>query len=210
MMARLIHRPKTSSFPTAPRRSWWRLKAVTRFRPIISHGRMRDMKSKRPTMSRSTGTGCKSLEGDCLVRWIQKNSRCWRMCVWTWFLLLNIGTWLGAPATYSAEASVPKESSPDPVTTTITSRTMTVSNQENKAIFDGSVALTRGRCQPEGASRYEEKRSAGPGRGADGFRPQHSHGRGHRPSQNREGRWARHVPKGSVLRRREEDRSHKI
>ncbi len=66
------------------------------------------------------------------------------MCVWTWLLLLNIGTWLAAPATYSAEASVPKESSPDPVTTTITSRTMTVSNQENKAIFDGSVVLTRG------------------------------------------------------------------
>lgn len=47
------------------------------------------------------------------------------------------------PAAYSTNASVPNTPDPDPVTT-ITSRTMTVSNQENRAIFDGSVVLTRG------------------------------------------------------------------
>jgi lipopolysaccharide export system protein LptA len=60
-----------------------------------------------------------------------------------WFLLLNVGAWLMVPVAYSASANVPKGRSPDPVTT-ITSRTMTVSNQENQAIFDGSVVLTRG------------------------------------------------------------------
>lgn len=64
--------------------------------------------------------------------------------MWTWFLLLNLGMWLAVPVAYSAGASVPKESSLDHVTTTITSRTMTVSNHENKAVFDGSVVLTRG------------------------------------------------------------------
>lgn len=64
--------------------------------------------------------------------------------MWTWFLLLNLAMWLAVPVAYSAGASVPKESSLDHVTTTITSRTMTVSNHENKAIFDGSVVLTRG------------------------------------------------------------------
>lgn len=66
------------------------------------------------------------------------------MCVWMWFLLLNAGGWLTVPGAYSAEVSVPKDSGSDQATTTITSRTMTVSNHENKAIFDGSVVLTRG------------------------------------------------------------------
>lgn len=65
------------------------------------------------------------------------------MFAWMWFLLLNVGAWLMVPVAYSANASVPKGPSLAPVTT-ITSRTMTVSNQENKAVFDGSVVLTRG------------------------------------------------------------------
>jgi lipopolysaccharide export system protein LptA len=47
------------------------------------------------------------------------------------------------PVAYSANASLSKKPDSVPLTT-ITSRTMTVSNQENKAVFDGSVVLTRG------------------------------------------------------------------
>jgi lipopolysaccharide export system protein LptA len=62
-----------------------------------------------------------------------------------WFLLLlNAVIWFGAPSTYSAEASLPKERSAEAVSTRITSRTMTVNNHENKAVFEGSVVLTRG------------------------------------------------------------------
>ncbi len=66
------------------------------------------------------------------------------MSVWMWLLLLNAGVWLGAPLTYSAEASLPKERANEAVSTRITSKTMTVNNHENKAVFEGSVVLTRG------------------------------------------------------------------
>ncbi|MGB3396924.1 MAG: LptA/OstA family protein [Nitrospira sp.] len=45
---------------------------------------------------------------------------------------------------HGADPVARKESSANAATTTITSRTMTVSNQENTAIFDGAVVLTRG------------------------------------------------------------------
>ena len=48
------------------------------------------------------------------------------------------------PVAYAAEPGVAKESGANLAPTTITSRTMTVSNQENTAIFDGAVVLTRG------------------------------------------------------------------
>ena len=62
---------------------------------------------------------------------------------WTWCLLLN-SLWLVVPLAHAIEPRVPKPANVEPVTTTITSRTMTVNNHENTAIFDGSVVLTRG------------------------------------------------------------------
>jgi lipopolysaccharide export system protein LptA len=67
------------------------------------------------------------------------------MFVWMWFLLLlNAIIWYGPSASYSAESSLPKEQSAEAVSTRITSKTMTVNNHENNAIFEGSVVLTRG------------------------------------------------------------------
>lgn len=66
------------------------------------------------------------------------------MFVWIWCLLLSGEAWLTVPLARAADTSVSKQASADPVSTTITSRTMTVNNQENTAIFDGSVVLTRG------------------------------------------------------------------
>jgi len=66
------------------------------------------------------------------------------MFVWMWCLLLNVGLWAGAPLAQATEPRAPKPAGSEPVSTTITSRTMTVNNHENTAIFDGSVVLTRG------------------------------------------------------------------
>lgn len=66
------------------------------------------------------------------------------MSVWMWCLLLNVGVWLGVALAQTTETRLPKQASADHVSTTITSRTMTVNNQENTAIFEGSVVLTRG------------------------------------------------------------------
>ncbi|MBX3237967.1 MAG: hypothetical protein KF814_17620 [Nitrospiraceae bacterium] len=64
--------------------------------------------------------------------------------MWMLFLLLNAAIGFSAPAPSSAQASVPKGRSAEEAPTTITSKTMTVSNHENKAIFEGEVVLTRG------------------------------------------------------------------
>jgi len=66
------------------------------------------------------------------------------MCVWTWCLLLSPPAVLATPDAHAAETRAAKEAPANPAPTTITSRTMTVSNQENTAIFDGAVVLTRG------------------------------------------------------------------
>lgn len=66
------------------------------------------------------------------------------MCVWTCCLLLSAPVWLAAPNGHAAEAGAGKEATANSAPTTITSRTMTVSNQDNTAIFDGAVVLTRG------------------------------------------------------------------
>ena len=66
------------------------------------------------------------------------------MFVWTWCLLLNVGVGLLVPVAHAAQLQKPKPASAEPVSTTITSRTMTVNNHENTAIFEGSVVLTRG------------------------------------------------------------------
>lgn len=66
------------------------------------------------------------------------------MFMWMWLLLLSLLTGIAVPAASSAESTLSKEQPlPNPATN-ITAKTMTVSNQENKAIFDGSVVLTRG------------------------------------------------------------------
>ncbi|MFO0732937.1 MAG: hypothetical protein U0361_18575 [Nitrospiraceae bacterium] len=62
--------------------------------------------------------------------------------MWMLFLLLNAAIGFSAPAPSSAQASVPKGRSAEEAPTTITSKTMTVSNHENKAIFEGEVVLT--------------------------------------------------------------------
>ncbi|MER3425250.1 MAG: hypothetical protein C4293_20515 [Nitrospiraceae bacterium] len=57
------------------------------------------------------------------------------------FLILAL---LGAATPSFAEAPLTKQASAEESTTTITSQRMTVRNQENKAIFEGAVVLTRG------------------------------------------------------------------
>ncbi len=66
------------------------------------------------------------------------------MCAWTWCLLLSAFGLLAAPDGHAAETRTGKEAPANSAPTTITSRTMTVSNQENTAIFDGAVVLTQG------------------------------------------------------------------
>ena len=59
-------------------------------------------------------------------------------------LLLSGEAVLGTQHAYAAEPRAATESPANSAPTTITSRTMTVNNQENTAIFDGAVVLTRG------------------------------------------------------------------
>lgn len=66
------------------------------------------------------------------------------MCVWMWCLLPSAGALLSSSVVHGADPVARKESSANSASTTITSRTMTVSNQENTAIFEGAVVLTRG------------------------------------------------------------------
>jgi lipopolysaccharide export system protein LptA len=66
------------------------------------------------------------------------------MFAWMWCLLLNGGVWLTGALAQAADPPVSSQANAGQVSTTITSRTMTVNNQENTAIFDGSVVLTRG------------------------------------------------------------------
>lgn len=65
------------------------------------------------------------------------------MYAWMWCLLLSGG--IVVPPVHGADTRPSQEPATNAAPTTITSRTMTVSNQENTAIFDGSVVLTRGR-----------------------------------------------------------------
>jgi len=64
--------------------------------------------------------------------------------MWMSCLLLSGETALGTHEAHAVEARAAKEPAANPAPTTITSRTMTVNNQENTAIFDGAVVLTRG------------------------------------------------------------------
>lgn len=66
------------------------------------------------------------------------------MSMWMWLLLLNLAAPVTTSLGYSAESSPSGERGAPNPTTNITAKTMTVNNQENKAIFDGSVVLTQG------------------------------------------------------------------
>jgi len=64
--------------------------------------------------------------------------------MWIWLLLLNILTF-GTPSLgRSDESSLPKGGVDQAVSTTITSKKMTVKNHDNQAVFEGAVVLTRG------------------------------------------------------------------
>jgi lipopolysaccharide export system protein LptA len=67
------------------------------------------------------------------------------MCTWKLLRSLCAATALLCGETaLSAEIPVPKPVPADSPNTTITSQRMTVRNQENRAIFEGSVVLTKG------------------------------------------------------------------
>lgn len=63
-----------------------------------------------------------------------RNSKFWRTCTWNLLPSLWVVLFLGMAAVSAGE----------PVNTTITSQKLTVRNQENKAIFEGAVVLTKG------------------------------------------------------------------
>lgn len=66
------------------------------------------------------------------------------MFMWMWPLLLSLAVLIPSSVSHSAESNPSgNHAAPNP-TTSITAKTMTVNNQENKAIFDGSVVLTQG------------------------------------------------------------------
>ncbi len=67
------------------------------------------------------------------------------MFTWRWrhsicIVIALTTVWTTSPA----ETALTSPASPGPANTTITSQRMTVRNQENKAIFEGSVVLTKG------------------------------------------------------------------
>jgi len=64
--------------------------------------------------------------------------------MWIWLLLLNMIPLGMAPLSESADAALPKGGVDSAVSTTITSKKMTVRNQDSQAVFEGGVVLTRG------------------------------------------------------------------
>ena len=66
------------------------------------------------------------------------------MSMWMWPLLLNLAVLIPSSVSHSAASSLSGDHAVPKPTTNITAKTMTVNNQENKAIFDGSVVLTQG------------------------------------------------------------------
>lgn len=64
--------------------------------------------------------------------------------MWIWLLLLNILTFGTPSLVRSDEASLPKGGADQAVSTTITSKKMTVKNHDSQAVFEGTVVLTRG------------------------------------------------------------------
>ena len=67
------------------------------------------------------------------------------MFMWIYLLLLNALLFGVASVAHSTEPGLPgKSGEPSGVSTSITSKKMTVRNQDNQAVFEGAVVLTRG------------------------------------------------------------------
>jgi lipopolysaccharide export system protein LptA len=64
--------------------------------------------------------------------------------MWIWLLLLNLFPLGMPPLSESADATLPKAGVDQAISTTITSKKMTVKNQDSQAVFEGAVVLTRG------------------------------------------------------------------
>jgi lipopolysaccharide export system protein LptA len=64
--------------------------------------------------------------------------------MWIWLLLLNVFPFGVASLSESADAAISKGGADQAVSTTITAKKMTVKNQDNQAVFEGAVVLTRG------------------------------------------------------------------
>jgi len=64
--------------------------------------------------------------------------------MWTYLLLLNTLLLCAVSSAGSADSVASKGGEAQAVSTTITSKKMTVRNQDSQAIFEGSVVLTRG------------------------------------------------------------------
>jgi len=64
--------------------------------------------------------------------------------MWIWLLLLNLLPLGMVSSSESADAALPKGGVDQAASTTITSKKMTVKNQDNQAVFEGAVVLTRG------------------------------------------------------------------
>lgn len=64
--------------------------------------------------------------------------------MWMYFLLLNCLVFTVASVAQSTEAGASNSGEVPAVSTTITSKKMTVRNQDGQAVFEGSVVLTKG------------------------------------------------------------------
>ena len=64
--------------------------------------------------------------------------------MWIWLLLLNVVPFGMASLSESADAALLKGGADQAVSTTITSKKMTVKNQDSQAVFEGAVVLTMG------------------------------------------------------------------
>ena len=64
--------------------------------------------------------------------------------MWIWLLLLNVCLLGMTSSSESAGAAISNGGADQAVSTTITSKKMTVKNQDSQAVFEGAVVLTRG------------------------------------------------------------------
>lgn len=64
--------------------------------------------------------------------------------MWIWLLLLNLCPFGIVAVSESANARPPQGAEAQAASTTITSQKMTVKNQDNQAVFEGTVVLIRG------------------------------------------------------------------
>ena len=64
--------------------------------------------------------------------------------MWMYFLLLNCLALTVVPSAQTTETAPSRHNDTSAVSTTITSKKMTVRNQDGQAIFEGSVVLTKG------------------------------------------------------------------